>query len=383
MVQVAAPSIRPLALLVGTVALLETLLLSALSPLLPQFEEILDLSKAQVGLLNAAYPLGTFLVAVPAALAVARIGIRSAVAAALVLLALSTIALGLLDSYAGLVVARFLQGAAGGGIAWPLATAWLTSETPPERRGRVLGAVIGISIFGATLGPGARRRRHRQPPGDVPRPRRGRVRRDRAARPAAVAADPARLRAARPARRADRTGAVLLGLWFVIIPGALFGMLGTLLPLQLDRLDVGPAGIATVFVVSAAVGAGVTTVTGRVVDRRGRIAPLRVAVVLSPIAAVVLPLLEQPLLVAIWAVIGIGVWDIFWPPAMALLADGAEEVQVEQTFAFALQAMAWGPGAFIGSVGGGVLAEVAGDAVAWSAMAAVCALSLPLLRRRG
>jgi MFS family permease len=382
MVQVAAPPIRPLALLVGTVALLETLLLSALSPLLPQFEELLDLSKAQVGVLNAAYPLGTFIVAMPAALLVARIGIRPAVAAALVLLALSTVALGLLDSYAGLVVARFLQGAAGGGIAWPLATAWLTSETPPERRGRVLGAVIGISIFGATLGPVL---------GAVAT----------ASRPATFLALAAvvcgaivllgRLRSPpiqhasglRAFRAALTNRAVLLGLWFVIIPGALFGMLGTLLPLQLDRLDVGPAGIAAVFVVSAALGAGVTTVTGRVVDRRGRIAPLRVAVVLSPIAAVVLPLLEQPLLVAIWAVIGIGVWDIFWPPAMALLADGAEEVQVEQTFAFALQAMAWGPGAFIGSVGGGVLAEVAGDAVAWSAMAAVCALSLPLLRRRG
>ena len=78
------------------------------------------------------------------------------------------------------------------------------------------------------------------------------------------------------------------------------------------------------------------------------------------------------------------VWDIFWPPAMALLADGADEAPVEQTFAFAIQSMAWGPGAFLGSVGGGVLAEMAGDAAAWTAIAAVCVLSLPLVvRRRG
>ena len=379
---VAAPSIRPLALLVGTVALLETLLLSALSPLLPQFEEILHLSKSQVGLLNAAYPLGTFLVAVPAGLAVALIGIRSAVTAGLVLLALSTIALGLLDSYGGLVLARFLQGAAGGGIAWPLATAWLTGETEPGRRGRVLGAVIGISIFGATLGPvlGA--------VATASRPATflslaavvfgaivllGRLR----SPPVQHASDLRALRAALTNRR------VLLGLWFVIIPGALFGMLGTLLPLQLDRLGVGPTGIAAVFVVSAAVGAAVTTVTGRIADRRGRMAPLRAALVAAPVAAVVLPLLDQPLWVAIWAVLGIGVWDIFWPPAMALLADGAEEVQVEQALAFALQAMAWGPGAFLGSVGGGVLAEAAGDTAAWSTMAVACVLSLPLVRRRG
>lgn len=380
--QVAAPSTRPLALLVGTVALLETLLLSALAPLLPLFEDDLALSKAEVGMLNAAYPLGTFLIALPAGLAVARIGLRSAVAGGLVLLALSTIALGLLDSYAGLVVARFLQGAGGGGIAWPLATAWLTGETPPERRGRILGAVIGISIFGATLGPVL---------GAVAT----------ASRPATFIALSAvvfgaivllgRLRSPpvqhgsgmRAVRAALTNRRVLLGLWFVIIPGALFGMLGTLLPLQLDRLGVGAAGIATVFVVSAAVGAAVTTLTGRIVDRRGRMPPLRAALVMAPVAAVVLPLLDQPLLVAVWAVVGIAAWDVFWPPAMALLSDGAEEAQVEQAFAFALQSMAWGPGAFLGSVGGGVLAELAGDAAAWSTIAVLCVLSLPLVRGRG
>jgi fucose permease len=86
-VSIAVPSTRPLAILVGTVALLETLLLSALAPLLPQFETALSLSKAEVGLLNAAYPLGTFLIALPAGLAVARIGLRTAVATGLVLLA--------------------------------------------------------------------------------------------------------------------------------------------------------------------------------------------------------------------------------------------------------------------------------------------------------
>ena len=55
-------------------------------------------------------------------------------------------------------------------------------------------------------------------------------------------------------------------------------------------------------------------------------------------------------------------WDIFWPPAIwRCWRDGADETRVEQTFAFAIQSMAWGPGAFLGSVGGGILAEMAGD----------------------
>ena|SRR5689334_24048650 len=107
----------PLPALVGAVALLETLLLSALAPLLPVFEDDLGLTKAQVGILNAAYPCGTMVVALPAAYLAARIGLRTTVGLGLVVLAGSTLALGLLDLYPGLVAARFLQGAGGGGIA--------------------------------------------------------------------------------------------------------------------------------------------------------------------------------------------------------------------------------------------------------------------------
>lgn len=378
-----APETRPLAALVGTVALLETLLLSALAPLLPVFEDDLGLTKAQVGVLNAAYPFGTLVVAMPAAYIATRIGLRAMVGAALVLLAASTLALGLLDAYPALVGARFLQGAAGGGMAWPLATAWLTGETLAEHRGRVLGGVVGISIFGASFGPVL---------GAVATANRPATFVALAAVVLGAIALLVRLRS--PGRRHEGGGRhavrsalanrkVLLGLWFVILPGALFGMFGTLLPLQLDRLGVGAAGIALVFVATAIVGAGVTTLTGRITDRRGRIAPLRVALVVSPVAAVILPQLQQPWTVAVWAVVAVACWDIFWPPAMALLADGAEEARVEQAYAFAIQSMAWGPGAFLGAVGGGVLAEVASDAAAWTAVAVACVLSLPLVRRRG
>ena len=88
-------------------------------------------------------------------------------------------------------------------------------------------------------------------------------------------------------------------------------------------------------------------------------------------------------LALVMAVLAVATWDLFWPPAISLLSHGADEVRVEQTFAFAIQSMAWGPGAFLGSAGGGVLAEAAGDAAAWTTMAVVCVLSLPLVRRRG
>ncbi len=377
---VASPRRRLLVALVGSVALLETLLLSALAPMLPGFEQDLGLSKAEVGVLNAAYPLGAFCVAVPAGMLGARFGLRRAVFGSVLALALATAALGLFDSFAGLTLARFVQGAAGGGIAWPVATAWLVGETAVERRGTVLGAVIGISIFGATLGPAL---------GAI-------ATADRAVTFLLLAGvtfaalgllaglrSPARSGgagfAAVRAAFADRD--VLRGLVFVIVPGALFGAVGTLLPLQLDRLGSGAGVVALVFVVSAGIGAIVSTIVGRLSDRIGRRAPLRFAVLASPIFAVVLPHLDSSLAVGAWAVCSMAVWGVFWPPAMALLSDGAHRAGVEQALAFAIQSMAWGPGAFIGALGGGVLAGVAGDGVAWAVVAIVCLATLPLTAR--
>jgi MFS family permease len=377
---VASPRRRLLVLLVGSVALLETLLLSAIAPLLPGFEQDLGLSKAEVGILNAAYPLGAFCVAVPAGMLGARFGLRRAVFASVLALAIGTAAFGVLDSFEGLTIARFVQGAAGGGIAWPIATAWLVSETALERRATILGAVIGISIFGATLGPAL---------GAI-------ATADRAVTFLALAGITfAALGLLAGLRSPPRSGGagfaavrvafadrdVQRGLVFVIVPGALFGIVGTLLPLQLDRLGSGAGAVAAVFVVSAGIGAIVSTFVGRLCDRVGRRAPLRFAVIASPFFALVLPHVDNALAAGAFAVVSMSVWGVFWPPAMALLSDGAHRVGVEQALAFAIQSMAWGPGAFIGALGGGFLAGVAGDGVAWAVVAVACAVTLPLIPR--
>ena len=53
-----SPPMRRLAVLVSAMAMAQTLLFSALAPLLPTFDAELGLSKAQAGLLVAMFPIG-------------------------------------------------------------------------------------------------------------------------------------------------------------------------------------------------------------------------------------------------------------------------------------------------------------------------------------
>ena len=115
---------RRLALVVSAMAVVETLLYSALAPLLPAFKEELGLSQAQSGLLVAMYAIGLGVAAIPGGILAARVGVKPAALAGLVMLAATSVAFGLIDNYGGLLATRFLQGAAGA-VCWASGIAWL------------------------------------------------------------------------------------------------------------------------------------------------------------------------------------------------------------------------------------------------------------------
>ena len=66
----------------------------------------------------------------------------------------------------------------------------------------------------------------------------------------------------------------------------------------------------------------------------------------------------------------------FWAPAMALLSDAADRIGLAQGLAFGLMNAAWGGGNALGPPLGGVLADVAGDALPYAIMAGLCAFTL-------
>jgi hypothetical protein len=70
-----------------------------------------------------------------------------------------------------------------------------------------------------------------------------------------------------------------------------------------------------------------------------------------------------------------GLLGVLWVPAMGLLTGGAERIGLEHGFAFAYFNLAWAAGFSLGSVAGGSLAEATTDAVSYTGIAALYAIS--------
>lgn len=370
---------RRLLLLVCSITLVDTMLYAALVPLLPYYADEFGLSKGEAGLLVGAYALGAFLGAIPGGIAAARFGPRRAVVAGLLLLAVASAGLGFAGSAAELGIARLAQGV-GSALSWAGALAWLVAGTPRERRGEMLGTAIGAAIFGALLGPavGAFAEAVGPRPAFVAVGGAALVLVGWALRTPAVAPEPQSPRALLPALRQP----LMLGaLWLMVLPALLFGVVAVLVPLELGAAGWSAVAIAALFIAAAAVEMFVAPLLGRVSDRRGRLLPLRFALIAAVavtlgLAAATAPLLIAPLVVA--AAIAFG---SFWAPAMALLSDAAERIGLAQGLGFGLMNAAWGGGNSLGPALGGALADLAGDALPFALMSGLCALTLLALTR--
>ena len=371
---------RKLLLLVGAIVFVDTMFFAALTPLLPDYKERLDLSKTEAGVLASAYAAGALFGALPGGIVAARLGVKGAVLIGLGGMGITTLAFGLVDHFWLLVVARFLQGLSSA-FSWTAAFSWLAAAAPPERRGELMGAAVGAAIFGALFGPvlggiaaevGTEPafgsvavlavalgvwawRTPAFPPGD-PQPLRMLV--DALAHPGVARA-----------------------VWFVALPALLFGVLGVLAPLRLDELGLGSLAIGAVFLSAAALEGLASPVLGRVSDRRGRMAPLRAGLLASAVVAATLPWFGVAWLLAAFVVAAGLAFGTFWAPAMALLADSAEAVGLDYAYGFALVNIAWAPGAFSGAAAGGAIADATADAVPYLALAAACVLTLAVMSR--
>lgn len=184
--------------------------------------------------------------------------------------------------------------------------------------------------------------------------------------PPRTTAQPASLRATLASRR------VRLGMWLVVIPGLGFGVLDVLVPLRLDHLGVGQAGIAATFLIAAAGEALLSPLVGRVADRHGPGRPIRAGLIASALLVLLIPVPDAAPLTIILMVLATGAFGIFWAPSMSMLSAAAERIGTHQGIAFGLVNLAWAAGMVSGAAGGGALAKATSDAVPCIVLAAIC-----------
>jgi MFS family permease len=368
---------RRLLLLVGALVWVDTMLYAALTPLLPAFH----LSKAGSGALVGAYAAGALVGGLPGGAAAARLGSRRAVLVGLTLMGLASLGFAFAHGFGLLAAARFLQGA-GSGFTWAGAFAWLLAAAPRERRGELIGSAMGAAIFGALFGPvvGATAALLGRAPVFVALAGLAVVLAWWTLRLDPVPPEHPSLEAI---RRALRSRVFLAGLALMSLPAFLFGVVQTLGPLHLAAAGWGAAAIGSVFLTSAGIEAALSPVVGRFLDRRGWRIPVEVALALSVVFSVGLALGLRPVGYVPLILAACGAYGVLFTPAFVLIADGAEQAGLPQGMAFGLMNAAWASGALVGPAAGGAIAAASGDVAPFLIAAALCAVSLAVVRRRG
>ncbi len=372
---------RRLLLLVGAIVFVDTMFYAALTPLLPEYSDELNLSKAGAGLLSASYPLGALVGGVPGGICAARVGVRPTLLAGLTVMAITTVTFGFADSLFVLDAARFLQGVAST-FTWTAALAWLVAAAPPERRGETIGAAMGAAIFGALFGPVIG--------GVASVIGTGPAFASVAVLATVLAVWALRIPAFKPSdpqpisRLFGALGdqGILASIWFVLLPALLFGVLNVLGPLRLDVLGFGALAIGLTWLVSASFEAVLAPAVGRISDRRGRLVPLRAGLVGAAATTAVLPWIDRGWLLAAFIVLAACAFGTFWTPAMSMVADRAEVIGLDYAYGFALINLAWAPGAAAGAALGGAAARATSDAAVYLTLSGACVVSMLMLAPR-
>lgn len=371
---------RRLLFLTCAIVFADTVFYAVLVPLVPYFAEEFGMTKGAVGVLSGAFGAGILVGSAPGAYLASRVGVRATAVAGLGLLAATSLPFGFVGEAWVLVALRFGEGF-GSALSWVAAFTWIVMRAPEERRGQMIGTLISAAVVGTLVGPalGGAAVFVGLVPVFVsvavlgllvalwalltPAP------------PAAGVAPEFRSLSAvlRPS--------LFLGLWLILLSPLLFSAMAVLSPLAFSGLGWGAAAIAAVFLVGAAVEAGVHPLAGRWSDAGGYRPPVLTGLLGSVALLLALPAAANPHLLALLVVLAAAVFNFALTPGTALLTTGAEKAGIGPALAFGLTNFAWASGYAAGAPLGGLLADLGGDGLAYLALVPVCLLTLLLVRR--
>jgi MFS family permease len=366
-----------------SVVFLDALLMFAIVPLLPEYSRDLHLSKTQAGVAVGAYS-GAVLFGSPVVGHWSpRIGARRLTIFGVALLAVATLALAGVSTFAGLFAVRVGQGLSSA-VSWTAGMAWLSEASPAGERGRVLGLAMSCASVGTLVGPVVGGTLGSAYGVKVPFVILGATAAVLtvvclAAPPAPEAAE------AMPARDlvrvVGRSRLVLAALVVMTLVATVSGTLDTLVPLRM-----GEAGYSAIAITAALTAAGVLATAcnygvGHLFDRVGGV---RIALV-SMLATAVL--VAVPVAFTAAAVV-IAVFLASTPPiagqyavAFPLCAAGADRDQLPHSSVFGLLNLAWGAGFLVGPAAGAAIAEASSDRVTYAILVVLTVVVAGAVRR--
>ncbi len=392
---------RRLVRLVRVLLAFESAMYSAVTPVLPHYAHVLHASTPSIGALAAGYPAGLIPGALLGGWLAGRAGVRRTTLAGLIGFGLAIAGFGIADRLGTLDALRVVQGLFCG-LIWGGGLTWVIAAAPRERRGSVIGRVIGAATFGTLIGPllgtaavaigtgpvfaatglaalGLAAWTGRQPD-PAPAPARDAPARDApdpaptAPVPARTAPVPARIApvlaqttpapAVAPARlrAALSSSGLRLGTWLITLEAITFGATSALLPLRLSRLGAAGWEIGATFVLVAALSTALSPLVGRSADRRGPHATIAVGLAAAAPLLALLSVPRSPLLLAALTVVAIGApLTACMIPAVSLMTASAERAGVTLIVVTTLVNLAYAVGETIGAPAAASLAQVTGD----------------------
>lgn len=354
----------------------ESVLYSVVTPVLPHYALEFSASKPAIGVLAAAYPAGMLPGALFGGWMATRTGVRRTTAGGLLLFTLAIAGFGFGSSIVVLDALRFVQGIACG-LVWGGGLAWVIAIAPRGQRNAMLGSVLSSAILGTLAGPllgtlavaagtkvvfacvggvslglMAWTLEHAEPP-------------------------PAALGAGAPLGALVRSPRLLLGFWLVVLVACTIGATNTLLPLRLSHLGASGVAIGLTFVLASLVAALLTPAIGRLVDRRGIMAPLIVGLGATAVLLALLPVPSSALTLAGLTVVALGCpLTASTMPAMSMMNEAVEQTGAALAFGTMFLNVAWAMGETVGAPAAASLSRATSDAVPLAALAAAMLLTL-------
>jgi predicted MFS family arabinose efflux permease len=375
---------RRLAPIIYAIVFFDALLMFAIVPMLPDYVEALNLSKTQAGAVIGIYSAATLVMSLPAGRIADRLGPRRITVAGVALMTVSTLAYAGADSFWMLLAARAGQGMASG-ISWTAGLAWLSSQTPRERRGRALAVGMTFGSVGALIGPVLA--------GPMATHLGIRTPFVIFAAISAVltffSALPADVRGGEHVehvglldtfRIASRGRLMACAVLIMTLVAAVSGVLETLIPLRMGSAGYSASAIS-VMLGLAGVGSAATQLTvGRAYARVGG---LRIAFGSIAAMALVTAMLAVPdaaLALAAIYVLGTPAISAQYAVSFPLAAEGADEVGLPHGIVLGAMNVCWGFGFFVGPAVGAAIAQATSDRVTYLLATVLSLAALNVLR---